>query len=527
MVIEDQTAVIEFLGRPSTYGGAEVERIETHSAIVFLAAARALKLKRAVRYDYLDFSTIELRKASCDAEVRLNRRTAPALYRGVVAVTREADGSLALGGDGAPVDWVVEMNRFSQHALFDRLAVAGTLTVDLMASLGEAIARFHLAAERRTDHGGEAGMRWVVDGNALGFAEFGGRVLDPAACTRAIGATRAELDRVASLLDARRTGGFVRQCHGDLHLRNIVLLDGQPRLFDGIEFNDEISCVDVLYDLAFLLMDLWRRALPRHANAVWNSYLRETVDLDGLAVMPLFLSCRAAVRAKTSATAARMQGDEGRAIELQQLAREYLTMAEGLLRPPSPCLIAIGGLSGSGKSTLAQALAPSVGGVPGAVVVRSDEIRKRLCGVSPLERLGPEGYRPEISARVYAALAERAGRAIAGGHSAIVDAVYAQPQERMAIESVAAAAGVRFDGLWLDAPDSALIERVERRRLDPSDADASIVRLQRAADVGAVGWYRLDASRSPGAVLETAAMHVLGERNVSMRLRPASRSLPR
>ena len=292
MITEDQTAVIDALASPSTHGGAPVERIDTHTAIVFLAGSRAWKLKRAVRFDYLDFSTVERRKAMCDAEVRLNRRIAPAVYRGVVAVTRAPD------------------------------------------------------------------------------------------------AASPELDRRGALLDARREAGLVRQCHGDLHLRNIVMLEGQPTLFDAVEFNDEIACIDVIYDLAFLLMDLWRRQLPRHANAVWNGYLAETADLDGVSLLPLFLSCRAAVRAKTSATAARVQDSPERAGELRALAREYLALAERLLHPAEPCLIAVGGFSGSGKSTLALGLAPSVGAVPGAVVLRSDEIRKRLCGVPLLERLG-------------------------------------------------------------------------------------------------------------------------------------------
>src|SRR5690606_17951777 len=143
-------------------------------------------------------------------------------------------------------------------------------------------------------------------------------------------------------------------------------------------------------DLAFLLMDLWRRELPVHANRVWNRYLFESDDLEGLPLMPLFLSCRAAVRAKTSATAADVQSDPSRRNELQTLARDYLAMADRLLKPRPPTLIAIGGFSGTGKTTVALSLAPSVGAVPGAVVLRSDELRKRLCGVSPLERLGPE-----------------------------------------------------------------------------------------------------------------------------------------
>lgn len=499
----DQTAVVDFLASPAAHGGAAVERIDTHSAIVFLAADTAWKLKRAVKFDYLDFSTADRRKAMCEAEVRLNRRTAPALYRRVVPIAQASDGSLAIGGQGRAVDWLVEMRRFDQELLLDRLAGSGRLDLSMMAALAGTVASFHAAAERRPDRGGASGIRWVIDGNAAGFAEHAD-VLDASSCQRVTTKMSAELDRRAALLDARRDAGMVRQCHGDLHLRNIVWLDGQPTLFDAVEFNDDIACIDVLYDLAFLLMDLWRRALPRHANVVFNGYVADADDLEGLALMPLFLSCRAAVRAKTSATAARVQPDRCRADDLRQLARTYLGLAEQLLDPPPPRLIAVGGLSGSGKSTLARALAPHVGAVPGAVVVRSDQIRKRLAGVSEFERLGPAGYSAAVSTRVYDALLEQARHSIAAGHSAIVDAVHARPDDRAAIERIAATAGVPFVGLWLDAPEATLVDRVGRRGHDASDADADIVRRQYAEDTGDIVWHRLEAGRSPEAVLDDA-----------------------
>ena len=509
MITEDQTPVIDFLAAPSTYGDATVERIDTHASIVFLAGARAYKLKRAVRFDYLDFSTSERRRSLCEAEVRLNRRTAPTLYRGIVAVTRQDDGSYAFGGDGSPVDWLVEMNRFPQEALFDRLASAGALGIELMSPLAVAIADFHKSAEHRSDHGGQAGISWVVDGNAAGFAEFGRSCLDSSAAYRVTDGTCRELDRRAEILERRREAGFVRQCHGDLHLRNIVLLEGTPTLFDGVEFNDEISCTDVLYDLSFLLMDLWRRRLPRHANTVWNRYLVETADFDGLSLLPLFLSCRAAVRAKTSATAAQLQRDAQRRGELEGMAREYLTMAEELLQPPHPCLVAVGGVSGSGKSTLALSLAPSVGAVPGAVVLRSDETRKRLCGIPLLQRLGPEGYASDVSERVYSTLAEQAVRVLRAGHGVVVDAVYARAADRRAIEEVAEAASIPFIGLWLDAPESLLIDRTAQRHNDASDADAGVVRMQLDQDTGDIPWCRLDASVPAASVLSSAMDRVL------------------
>ena len=504
MITEDQTPVIDFLAAPATHGGATVERIDTHASIVFLVNARAYKLKRAVRFDYLDFSTAERRRTLCEAEVRLNQRAAPTLYRGVVAVTRQDDGSYALGGHGRPVDWLVEMHRFPQEALFDRLASAGALGIELMSPLAEAVADFHKSADHRSDHGGKAGMSWVVEGNAAGFAEFGRWRLDPSAASRVTDDSRRAVDRHSAMLERRRQSGFVRQCHGDLHLRNIVLLDGRPTLFDGVEFNDEIACTDVLYDLAFLLMDLWRRRLPQHANTVWNRYLAETANFDGVSLVPLFLSCRAAVRAKTSATAAQLQPDLPRRGELESMAREYLAAAEQFLHPPHPCLVAVGGLSGSGKSTLALGLAPSIGAVPGAVVLRSDETRKRLCGVPLLRRLGPEAYSAQMSDRVYATVAEQAALVLRAGHSVVVDAVHARAADRQAIEQVADAASVPFIGLWLDAPASLLIDRTARRRHDASDADANVVRMQRAQDIGDIYWSRLDASGPAASVLSTA-----------------------
>jgi len=511
MVTEDQSAVIEFLSQPSTHGGAAVERVETHASIVFLVGTRAYKMKRAVRYDYLDFSTVARRKAMCEAELRINRRVAPQLYRDVIAVTRAAGGTLALGGAGTAVEWLIEMSRFDQEYLLDRLAGRQALDLDVMDPLASVIARFHYSAEPRPDHGGAAGLAWVIDGNATGFAEQGKGALDEATCDAVTREARRALDRQAALLDARRDAGRVRQCHGDLHLRNIVLIDGRPTLFDAVEFNDEIACIDVLYDLAFLLMDLSRRELPRHANVLWNRYLGAAGEFDGLTVMPLFLACRAAVRAKTSATAARLERDASRRIDLENLARRYLDMARRLLRPVAPAVIAIGGLSGSGKSVLAQALAPGIGPVPGAVVIRSDVIRKELSGVGPLDRLGPEGYSADVSRRVYAAVAERAVSIVRGGYTAIADAVFARPADRDVIERVASDCGVAFAGLWLDAPEAVLVARAEHREHDPSDADADVIRRQLAQDVGPIAWNRLDAS-SARARVERRAAELLSRR---------------
>jgi predicted kinase len=326
-------------------------------------------------------------------------------------------------------------------------------------------------------------------------------MLDRGACEAVTALAREAIARHAVLLDFRREEGLVRQCHGDLHLRNIVMLDGRPTPFDAIEFNDEIACIDVLYDLSFLLMDLWRRRLPRHANLVLNRYLASRPDDDGLTLLPLFLSCRAAVRAKTSAAGARLQADPRRRDELVALAQGYLQMAADLLRPRGAALVAIGGLSGAGKSTLARALAPFLGAVPGARVLRSDEIRKRICGVPELERLGPDGYAPEVTRRVYDTLVARAGMLIAGGHAVIADAVFADPGDREAIAAAARSASVPFAGIWLDAPADVLRYRLARREIDTSDADDAVLGMQLARDPGPIAWERLEAGEGQEEVL--------------------------
>ena len=499
--VSDQSDVIELLSNPATHGVQSVERIDTHASTVFLAGTRALKLKRAVKYDYLDYSTADLRRRCCEAEIRINARMAPALYRRVVPVVRTRSGALTLGGEGMPVDWVVEMTRFDQDALFDRLAASGRLDLALMAPLAEEVAAVHASGTVREEFGGASGIARVVDGNALGCRQYGRDCFGLTACDSLVTASRVALRGCAGLLDRRRETGYVRECHGDLHLGNIVLIDGRPTLFDAIEFNHDIACIDVAYDLAFLLMDLWHRGLHLHANTVLNAYLGETHDFEGLTALPLFLSCRAAVRAKTSAAAALLQALPERQHMLQADARDYLNLATRLLPRAAPVIVAISGLSGSGKSTVARLVAPSVGAVPGAVVVRSDQVRKRLCGVSPLTKLGPAGYTREVSARVYEAMIADAAAVVQNGHAVIVDAVFARAEDRLALERAARAAGVAFAAVWLDATEPVLVDRVKRRGPDVSDADVAVVRMQCAQWADDVRWPHVNGAADESAVL--------------------------
>ncbi len=491
---------MDFLGQPSSHGEARVTRIDTHAASVFLAGERAIKIKRAVRFPFLDFSTLEKRKRACEAEIEVNRAFAPAIYRGVIAITREADGVLTIGGQGEPVEWAVEMRRFDETKTLDHLAERGEIDERLADALGRAVAKAHVAAP--VGDGFVDELDEVIQQNDAELRAASDLFSGPQVVVLSA-ATRTAYKRLRPMLEVREREGFVRRCHGDLHLGNIVLLDSAPTLFDAIEFDPKIATGDVLYDLAFLLMDLIERKLGAAANVVLNRYLNEARrddNLDALAALPLFLSLRAAIRAKV--TAARAKNSDNRA-EAEQSARDYFALAQELISPPKPQLVAVGGLSGTGKTRLARALAPDLPPVPGAVVLRSDVERKALFGLAETDRLPKEAYELEVGVRVYAALTEKARRVIVAGHSAIADAVFAQSKERAAIAE--AANGVPFHGLFLTADLAVRVSRVGRRTGDASDADTAVARAQEHQyDLGGLDWAKVDASGEPADTLRRA-----------------------
>lgn len=514
MIVEDQIEVIEFLSRPESYRGVSafadrVERIDTHASVIFLNSDRAYKLKRAVKFPYLDFSTRNLRRRYCEAEVRINRRTAPHIYLGVRPITRTPSGSLQFGGEGEALEWVVEMVRFDQETLFDRLAQKGVLDRFAMEDLADTIARFHNAAERYPDSGGRSHIANVIQSNVRSFAEAGPHIIDSEKVASLTETSWQTLARIEDLLESRRRRGSVRHCHGDLHLRNIFLYKGQATLFDAIEFRADLAQIDVLYDIAFLVMDLDHRDLRPLASIVLNRYLDNTADAGGLGSLPLFLSLRAAIRSHIAASAAGCQSDADKAESLKHEARSYLDRAIRYLIPRPPQLIAIGGLSGSGKSRLARRLAPYVGVAPGARVVRTDSTRKRIAGIALGERLGSRGYSSEMNKRTYEAVTEECRTVLAAGQSVIADAVFADPEERKAIEQVAIKAGVPFHGLWLETSPEIMQERVTRRTRNVSDANAWVVRLQLQYDPGEVTWTRFDTTGSREETM-AKALRILG-----------------
>jgi len=501
---QDQQEVIAFLSRPESYGVAgPVERVDTHIAVVFLAGDRAWKLKRAVHYPYLDFSTAEKRRAVCEEELRLNCRTAPDLYLAVRSVNRQADGTLGFE-PGEPVDWLVEMRRFEADALLEAVAEAGRLDAALVRQLADEIADFHALAEVVRGGSGAARMRAIVEGNRASMAARAD-ILPPDDCELLSRRSLDALERIAPLLDARAENGFVRHCHGDLHLANICIWKGRPTLFDCLEFDSELATIDVLYDTAFLVMDMWERGLHAQASLLFNRYCDMAGESEGVAAMPLFLSVRAAIRAHVSATAAAAQADADHAAQKRRQAGEYLAAALAFLDQPAPCLIAIGGYSGTGKSSLAGALAPDLGGAPGARWLRTDVLRKRMAGRLPEEELPAESYTPDQSALVYAQLEREALAMLSAGRSVILDGVFSKPAERARVAALAKEAGVPFTGLWLEAPADILMARVRGRSGDASDATAEVVERQLRGDPGDLSaWRRIDASPALEAVLAAA-----------------------
>ena len=497
---DDQQDTIAFLGNPASYGpecGA-VERLDTHISLVFLAGDRAYKLKRAVQLPYVDFSTVDRRREACAAELALNRRTAPELYLETRAIVRRVDGGVEWGGDGKAgakiIDWVVVMRRFDQAQRLDAIVKAGGLKPRLVHALAAHITDFHAKTKRRPDSGGTAALAAVITEND-DCLRSSRAVAFP---VERVGELREQstvwLDRLAVLLDRRRAAGKVRRCHGDLHLRNICVIDGKPVLFDCIEFSEALASIDVLYDLAFLLMDLDHQGHRADANQVLNRYLDLADEADGLAAMPLFISLRAAIRAHVTASAGDDRAD----------AHAYLDQACRALEPTPARLVATGGLSGTGKSMLAAALAPELGLATGARVLRSDVIRKRLFGLDPEARLPESAYTGEVTRRVYAAMCSQAADALRAGYSAIIDAVALRPHERQALAAVARKAGVPFTGLWLEASEGAMTERVAARRHDASDATAEIVKRQLEVDPGTLDWTRIDADGTSAEVLARA-----------------------
>ena len=497
----------EFLQDPAHYGdGAQtIETITTHGAKIFLGKEDVFKIKRPIDLGYMDFTSLKKRRDACNREVELNRDVAPTVYIETLPVFRLSDGDLTWERHGEPCEWVIHMKRYPQRDVLNEVAGNGELSEEIARALGKVIADQHHGLRPAVTSGGAKRIGAILEGLHSRLAELDPII--PRGITKEFKTqSSASHASVSEALEERARLGMIRRCHGDLHLRNIVLLDGKAVPIDALEFDEELATTDVLYDLAFLIMDLHHVDLHDRANLVLNRYCLngwELVKDHGFEVFPLFLSIRAAIRAMVEAQ--RLSLVTGHERRESAGASDYLAEATGYLAPQPLFLVAVGGLSGTGKSTLAATLASVLGGKCGALHLRSDLERKALFDTEEFKPLPPEAYDNEANAMVYETMAQKARTALKQGFPVILDAVFADRRERETAEDLANELGVDFAGLWLHAPDTVLAQRVRERQMDASDATEDVLRLQlqRHPDVMkslSEAWKAVDAS---GGIIDT------------------------
>lgn len=461
-----------------------IQQLETHISWVLLSGDYAYKIKKPVNLGFLDFSTLERRRHCCEEELRLNLRLAPQIYLDVARIT----GTTArpeINGDGPVIEYAVRMRQFSQDALASALLAAGRLVPQQLLDFAVTLAAFHQAAPA-TDANSAWGNAQAILASALQNFDQLSPLLTASSEVAALAALRKwtlhEHGVLQAAMEQRRITGRVREGHGDLHLGNIVLIDGHLVPFDCIEFNPALRWNDVLSEAAFLVMDLQDRGSPRLGWLFLNAYLEQTGDYDGLPLLPCYLVYRAMVRAKVHGLRAAQPGLDGRKrVSLLEASRAYLALAQTYAHRPPPALIITHGLSGSGKSRIAGELMQQLG----AIRIRSDVERKSLHHLEPRDRsgdaVGAGIYNDQSTADVYHHLAGLAWKILAAGCTTIVDATFLQRWQRDLLHGVARNAGARFLVMAVSAPEAVLRTRIAQRAAagnDPSDAGIMVLEHQ-------------------------------------------------
>lgn len=479
-------ALVTALRSPACYPhpAGNVQVLETHISYVLLAGDYAYKIKKPVRLGFLDFTSLDARRFYCDEELRLNRRTAPQLYCDVVPITGGIPAA-HVGGDGPAIEYAVRMRRFDQADLLGRRALERFVQPQQIDSLARTVARFHAQLPRADGHTSFGEPEAVITSTLENFSDIA--ELDRSPEVREVlhrlhEWARTQHQLLYSLFARRKAEGFVRECHGDLHLGNIVLVDGEPMLFDALEFNERLRWTDVASDVAFATMDLLHHDLARLAARFVNRYLEETGDYGALPLLRYYMVYRALVRAKVAGIrASQRSGGSGRGPYPECLA--YLELGHRVTHRGAPLLVVMQGLSCSGKTTVSQRLMEALG----AIRIRSDIERKRLAGVAPEHSLaaqpGHGAYAADESSRVYRHLARIARESLEAGYPTIVDAAFLDRGQREEFRDVARDAGAAFEILRCDSAPDVLRARAQRRvreGRDASDADARVLEWQLA-----------------------------------------------
>lgn len=485
--MEQAQGLVQALRRPQAYAHetGDIELIETHAAWVLLTGRFAYKIKKPVDFGFLDYSTLEKRRFNCEEEVRLNRRFAPEIYLDVVTVTGSPDEP-RVQGEGPLLEYAVRMRQFPANGLLSELARDGRLDGALLEQMIDQVADFHRTAERAAPDAlfgaAEQIHHWVVENfDHIRPAIDAQDELQRLDQLRAwVEAQRQQLD---TLFRDRKREGFVRECHGDLHLRNMTLIDGKVTLFDCIEFNPQLRWIDVISEVAFLMMDLEERGYPQLANQFLNGYLQRTGDYGGLRLLRYYLVYRALVRAKVSMLRRSQEPpDSPEYRKADADYRQYLRLAEGYAAPAKPALLLMHGLSGSGKSTVARALCEALG----MVQIRSDVERKRLSGLGLLDKSGSSTgggiYTAQHTAQTYERLRDLTEDVMAAGYVAIADATFLQKAWRDSFRRLAGDCGVPCLILHCQAADAELERRIPAREAvgrEVSEADLGVLAAQR------------------------------------------------
>lgn len=467
-----------------------VESIETHISTVLLAGAYAYKIKKPVELGFLDFTTLALRRHFCEEELRLNRRLAPGLYLDVVAIVGSAAAPQVIAADDPSasdaIEFAVKMRRFDQSALLDRMLAGGGLKPHHLDALAEAVAAFHASIACATD-GGYGTPESIAMPMRQNFEQIR-PLLASAGETAELGALEiwsiAAHRELVPLMEARKRAGYVRECHGDLHLGNITWIDEEIHIFDCIEFNPGLRWIDVINEVAFTVMDLAARGRADWGARFLNGYLEITGDYASLRLLPYYLVYRAMVRAKVARIRAAQTSGAPQRAALADYA-EHLRLARGFTAPRRAALIITHGVSGSGKSTATLPLVEQLG----ALRLRSDVERKRLHGLSrdasSGSRLNGGIYGEAASMATYAQLGSLAVQTIEAGYPAIVDATFLRRARRSAFHAIAASLKVPCLILDFRADAAELRRRVSQRQAagrDASEADLAVLERQLQED---------------------------------------------